>query len=174
MYSIVTKSSSLLVAALAATTLAAPAPQDSSPVPAERRSQCVSKGATGHIEWGVYVANTTMPSDQGSGSWGGGFLDNINGAVGCAPTSWQAVLDSVDPQGVGCTFNTPLTCQTDQIVDAIHAASSEANDRSFGEGQWVYCEGDTLSDLFDGTGEIISGLTQELGDVAGLLEAFAK
>jgi len=118
--------------------------------------------------------NTTMPSDQGSGSWGGGLLDNINGKVGCAPTSWQAALDAGTPQGVGCTFNTPLTCQTDQIVDAIHAASTEADDYTYGPGQWVYCEGDTLTDLFDGTGQIISGLTQELGSVAGLLSAFAK
>jgi len=118
--------------------------------------------------------NTTMPSDQGSGSWGGGLLDNINGKVGCAPTSWQAALDSGDPQGVGCTFNTPLTCQTDQIVHAINSASTESNQHTFGDGQWVYCEGDTLTDLFDGTGQIISGLTKELGDVAGLLGAFAK
>lgn len=159
-----TRLSSVFAAALLATTLAAPAPQAAPPVPATRSSQCVSKGATAHIEWGVYVANTTMPSAQGSGSWGGGFLDNINGEVGCAPTSWQAQLDTATPQGVGCTFNTPDFCQVDQIADAIHAAS----------GQWVYCSGDTLSDLFDDAGNIISGLTQEVGNLAGIFADFAK
>ncbi|KAI4122709.1 MAG: hypothetical protein LQ338_005658 [Usnochroma carphineum] len=168
------KLSTLVIAALAASTVAAPAPQTTNPVPAVRRSQCASKGATGHTQWAVYVVNTTMPSDQGSGSWGGGFLDNINGEFGCAPTAWQAVLDSAEPQGVACTFNTPLFCQTDRIVDAIHAASTEASDHTFGPGQWVYCEGDTLTDLFDGTWQIISSLTQELGAVADLLGAFAK
>ena len=63
-----------------------------------------------------------------------------------------------------------------QISDAIHAASSE-NDQSVitdGEGQWVYCEGDTLSDLFNDAGAITSGLAQDLGAVAGFLGDFAK
>ena len=174
MYLSASKVSTLLLTTLATTTFASPTPQTTDSVSVTRRSRCASKGAIGHTQWVVYVENTTMPSDQGSGSWGGGFLDNINGAVGCAPTSWQAVLDSSNPQGVGCTFNTPLTCQTDQIVNAIHAASSEANDHTFGDGQWVFCEGDTLNDLFDGTGHILAGLAQALGDVAGMLEAFAK
>ena len=169
------KISTLLLAALALTSHASPTPQANDPIPAIRSSKCASKGATLHTEWVVYVVNTTMPSDQGSGSWAGGFLDNINGAPGCwPPTSWQAILDSADPQGVGCTFNTPLTCQTDSIVDAIHAASSERTDYSYGEGQWVYCGGDTLSDLFDGTGQLLEGLTEELGAVAGMLEGFGK
>lgn len=150
------------------------APRQTLPSTATRSSQCASKGATGHIEWGVYVVNTTMPSDQGSGSWGGGFLDNINGKAGCAPTSWQAQVDDADPQGVAATFNTPDFCTVNQISDAIHAASSEADDGSYGSGQWVYCEGDTLNDLFDDTGKIIEGLTEELGQAAGLLSGFAK
>lgn len=154
----------------------APVPQTTNPVPPSGPpgSACVSRGTTLHIEWGIYVVNTTMPSDQGSGSWGGGLLDNINGAIGCAPTSWQAQVDAGNPQGVGCTFNTPIWCQTDQIVHAIHAASSEHNDRKFGDGQWVYCEGDTLTDLFDSAGQIISGFEKWMGDAAGILTSFAK
>lgn len=169
----------LVAAALAApgaVPAPAPVPQTTDPVPAVRRSQCVSKSAPAHIEWGIYVMNTTMPSNQGSGSWGGGLLDNINGKAGCAPTSWQAQLDDADPQGVGCTFNTPDFCTVNQISDAIHAASSENDDKVItdGSGQWVYCEGDTLTDLFDAAGSVISSLSQDLGDVAGFLGAFAK
>ena len=142
----------------------APAPQTTDPVPAVRQSQCVSKGATDHIEWGIYVANTTMPSAQGSGSWGGGLLDNINGKAGCAATSWQAQLDNGNPQGVGVTLNTPDFCTVNQISDAINAASS----------QWVYCSGDTLNDLFDDTGAIISSLSEDVGNLAGFFKDFAK
>lgn len=169
----------LITAALAAPGPApapAPVPQTSNPVPAVRRSQCVSKGAPAHIEWGVYVMNTTMPSNQGSGSWGGGLLDNINGKTGCDPTSWQAQVDDADPQGVGCTFSTTDFCTVNDISDAIHAASSENDAKVItdGGGQWVYCEGDTLTDLFDTAGAVISGLSQDLGAVAGLLGDFAK
>lgn len=161
-------------ATLLATAFAAPAPQAAPVLPATRSSQCASKPGTGHIQWGVYVVNTTMPSDQGSGSWGGGLLDNINGQIGCAPTSWQAQLDSANPQGVGATFNTPDTCTVNQISNAIHAASSERNDHSFGDGQWVYCEGDTLNDLFDDAGKIIQGIASDVGAVAGLMSGFHK
>ncbi|KAL2046810.1 hypothetical protein N7G274_000828 [Stereocaulon virgatum] len=104
-----------------------------------------------------------MPSNKGSGTWGGGLLDNINGKAGCAPMSWQAQVDDANPQGVGCTFNTPITCTVNRISDAIHAASSENDQKVIapGGGQWVYCEGDTLTDLFDTTGAIISGLAQD-------------
>lgn len=172
-----TSLATLLASAFVASAPApAPVPQTSNPVPAVRRSQCASKGATGHIEWGIYVVNTTMPSDQGSGSWGGGLLDNINGKAGCAPTNWQAQVDDANPQGVGCTFNTPDFCTVNQISDAIHAASSENDQKVItpGGGQWVYCEGDTLNDLFDDAGAVINTLSQDLGAVAGLLGSFAK
>ena len=152
----------LLATAFAAPGLAlAPVAQKSNPVPAVRRSQCVSTGAPLHIEWAIYVVNTTRPSRQGSGTWGGGLLDNFNGKAGCVPTSWQAQFDDADPQGVGCTVN--------QISDAIHTASSENNQKiiTSGGGQWLYCEGDILTDLFDTTGAVLSGLAQDLGAVAG-------
>ncbi|KAL9065483.1 MAG: hypothetical protein Q9161_008188 [Pseudevernia consocians] len=88
----------------------------------------------------------------------------------------ECQVDIADPQGVGCTFNSPDTCTVNQVSDAIHAASSENDDEVItpNGGQWVYCDGDTLTDLFDATGAVISGLTQDLGAVAGLLGDFAK
>ena len=167
----------LLLSIIAAVSAApAPVPQAAPVLPNTRASQCASKGGPGHIEWGIYVVNTTMPSDHNSGSWAGGLLDNINGKAGCAPTSWQAQVDSADPQGVGATFNTPDFCTVNQISDAIHAASSENNQKQTipAGGQWVYCQGDTLSDLFDDAGKAFSTLSQDLGAVAGLLGGFGK
>lgn len=171
---IATMLSSSFIVALIGTALTAPAPQAAPVLPPTRSSQCASKPATIHIEWGIYVVNTTMPSDKGSGSWGGGLLDNINGKSACAPTSWQAQVDSANPQGVGATFNTPLGCSVNDISNAIHAASTESNQNTFGPGQWVYCEGDTLNYLFDGLGKVIQGISQDVGAVAGLLGSFAK
>lgn len=102
------------------------------------------------------------------------FLDNVDGAFGCVPMSWQAVLDCANPQGAGGMFNNPPSRQTDEFVDTIHAPGSEANDESYGEGQWFHCQGATLSDLSDGIKKITSELTHELGDEAGLMEGFAK
>ena len=148
------------------------------PVPSSitsRTSQCVSRGGAAHIEWGIYVVNTTMPSNQGSGTWGGGLLDNINGKAGCAPTSWQAQVDSASPQGVGVTFNTPDFCTVNDISNAINAASTENDQEQMGNpGQWVYCSGDTLNDLFDDTGAVIANIAEDIGAVAGLLGMFAK
>ena len=139
-----------------------------------RTSQCVSRGGAAHIEWGIYVVNTTMPSNQGSGTWGGGLLDNINGKAGCAPTSWQAQVDSATPQGVGATFNTPDFCTVNDISDAINAASTENDQWGMNNpGQWVYCSGDTLNDLFDDTGAVIASIAEDIGAVAGLLSMFA-
>ena len=154
MFSQSTKLSGFFAAALITTALAAPAPAPqaiNNPVPATRASQCVFRGGPIHIEWSVYVVNTTMPSNQGSESWGGGLLDNINGEQACAPTSWQAQLDNANPQGVEATFNTPLRCSVNDISNAIHAAFTEGNDLKFGPGQWVYCQGDTLTEMFDAT-----------------------
>jgi hypothetical protein len=148
------------------------------PVPSpitSRTSQCVSRGGAAHIEWGIYVVNTTMPSNQGSGTWGGGLLDNINGKAGCAPTMWQAQVDSATPQGVGATFNTPDFCTVNDISNAINAASSENDQEQMdNQSQWVYCSGDTLNDLFDDTGAVLANIAEDIGAVAGLLSMFAK
>ncbi|MCJ1333502.1 hypothetical protein MMC10_010202, partial [Thelotrema lepadinum] len=105
-------------------------------------SQCVSKGATLHTEWAVYMNGNTM------GNWGQGLLDNVNGRGVCSPTSWQAQLDNKG--GVAATFNSATTCSVNDVSDAIKAAS----------GQWVHCSGDTLSNFFDSAATVIQGLEQ--------------
>ncbi|KAI9659016.1 MAG: hypothetical protein M1821_001976 [Bathelium mastoideum] len=166
----VTKSSTfsqIFVAALAASAGAAPSPQgndSSSPIPntpagTVPQSQCVSKGSKMFVEWAVYTVNSTMSS--GSGGWAGGLWDNIN-RVPCRPGDWQCQIDNKG--GVGCTFHTSDFCNGNQVSNAIHAASN----------QWVYCQGDTLTDLFDDTGKVYSGMEQWLGNAAQLLSAFAK
>lgn len=170
--------STVFCAAVLATAIASPTPQTTNPVPnggkGGLKSQCVSKGADQHTEWGIYVVNTTMPSDQGNGAWGGGLIDNLRGQDNCDPQQWQAQVDANNPQGVGATFNTDSRCQVDQVSKAINAASSENDQNVIGTtGQWVYCEGDTLNDLYSSEGQVISGIEGALGSVAGLLTAFS-
>ena len=177
----------LVLVTLTQTTLSSPVPQSDSsyaanitsdPVPTTLISQCASKGVDTHIEWGVYVANTTMPSNRGSGSWAGGLLDNLRGQKGCKPSSWQALLDNANPQGVGVSFNTGASCQTNQVVHAIYAASSENDQDGFGDGEWVYCAGDTEADRYNATqlelsaaGKALGGLGSVVGAIPGLLSA---
>jgi hypothetical protein len=101
-----------------------------------------------------------MPSDQGNGDWAGGLIDNLRG-VDCNPAQWQAQVDHSTPQGVGATFNTDSGCMVDQVSKAINQASSERDDKSSGSSQWVYCQGDTLTNLYDAQGQVLKGIEED-------------
>ncbi|KEQ95133.1 hypothetical protein AUEXF2481DRAFT_237844 [Aureobasidium subglaciale EXF-2481] len=150
--------SSVFLAIAATTVLAAPAPilinRDSKPP-----NQCATKGGSVSNFWGVYMNDNLMSSAQGTGDWAGGFLDNLRGRCGSI-TNWQAIPDNSG--GIACSFNTSKFCQAYDVAAALHAAS----------GEWVYCEGLTMNDLFDSAGNIIEGFMGVLGDAASIVEPF--
>ncbi|KAK6836527.1 hypothetical protein PG989_007041 [Apiospora arundinis] len=85
---------------------------------------------------GIYVPNNLMSSAQGTGSWGGGFIDNLRGKETaplnwCNPRDWQAQLDDAGT-GIIATFNTLVGCHGDDVARALHAAS----------GIWTICPND--------------------------------
>lgn len=75
----------------------------------------------------IYMPNTTMPSDQGTGTWGGGLIDNLRGketaiADECNPLNWQATIDDAQ-RGLACVFNVQVGCSATDVSRALHAAS---------------------------------------------------
>lgn len=81
-------------------------------------------GVAAH-SWAVYIPGQMEPSAQGSGSWGGGFLDNLRGQCGVI-TNWEAALD---PPGTGvyATFETIISCSGKKVHDAAWLASDPNN-----------------------------------------------
>lgn len=85
---------------------------------------------------GVYVPNNLMGSAQGTGEWGGGFIDNLRGKETaplnwCNPLGWQAQLDDAGT-GLIAVFNVQVGCKGDDVARALHAAS----------GVWTICPND--------------------------------
>lgn len=134
---------------------------------------------------GIYVPGTLMPSAQvsqqpifdlitsdwriqGTGSWGGGLIDNLRGYAAdiCNPTDWQAVPDG-DGTGLIATFYAEVLCTGDKVANAIHAASYGD---TYPNGLWMVCN-DNLGEQFSATG----GFIAQLGEAgAGALAGFLK
>ncbi|KAG9604504.1 hypothetical protein KCU77_g1023, partial [Aureobasidium melanogenum] len=151
------KFSATTIAAILAVTTAFAAPTEIDQKRDTPPAQCAIKSGSVSNFVGIYY-----PQRGGNvGDWGLGILDNVRGR-GCLVTDWQAVQD--DANGIACTFNIPLTCQSTDIADALDAAS----------GEWVYCSGNTMDGLFDGAGQVISSFVSVLGDAASALSDFAK
>lgn len=93
-------------------------------------SACATRGTGATTKWAVFSANNLMPSAQGQGEWGGGFIDNLRG-VHCNPKDWQAIPDK-SGKSLGMVFYTSVKCSGRDIATALHAAS----------GVWVICDDD--------------------------------
>ncbi|CZT45968.1 uncharacterized protein RSE6_06331 [Rhynchosporium secalis] len=109
---------------------------------------------------GIYMPNNLMSSAQGTGEWGGGFIDNLRGKETaplnwCNPIGWQAVLDDAGT-GLAMVFNVELGCTGRDVARALHAAS----------GQWIICADDLGAD--------VGKLASVGASVAGILAGFIK
>ena len=117
-----------------------PAPVPASPYDPERPttpgSSCTCRTITDHLlpalplalRFDVYIPGQTEPSLQGSGSWGGGFLDNLR--TQCRSVwLWEAHLDEVDAPhtGVHATFVIPRSSGTGNVQDAAWLGSDPNN-----------------------------------------------
>jgi hypothetical protein len=107
---------------------------------------------------GVYMPHNLMPSAQGTGVWGGGFIDNLRGSETapsdyCNPIGWQAEKDAAGT-GLVAVFNVEIGCSGSDVANALHAAS----------GVWVICADDIGADE--------AQLASLGSNVAGLLAPF--
>ena len=121
---------------------------------------CAIQGSGALNQWGVYIANNLMPSAQGTGAWGGGFIDNLRGSETapldeCNPIDWQAIPDQAGT-GLAMSFYTTLLCDGNDVASALHAAS----------GVWVICS-DNLNEIFDNIAEAGEEIVSLLGDFVG-------
>ena len=71
-----------------------------------------------------YTVNLLNDKDIDS-TCGAGFLDNLRGRCGGGITAWAC--NYTTGKGAQLQFNVPLTCSTDDVSDAINAASQSQN-----------------------------------------------
>ena len=68
-----------------------------------------------------------MPSSQGTGEWGGGFLDNLRRNCGMI-AMWTVQLDAAAPPNTGIeTMFYSQFCTLQDVQDAAYTASEPTN-----------------------------------------------
>jgi hypothetical protein len=77
------------------------------------------------IHWSVYIPGQLEGSAQGTGEWGGGFLDNLRGQAGWI-VNWQAQLDDAGT-GIKAQFFTSAFATEVNVHDAAWLGSDPNN-----------------------------------------------
>ncbi|PKY06685.1 hypothetical protein P168DRAFT_117252 [Aspergillus campestris IBT 28561] len=141
LYSIMLKKV-LLAAALMGSTLANPLPSDDkNPLASHQKrtsvpeeDMCSKVDGLASNSWQVYATKSSMPIDQVCGQ---GYLDNFRGRCGVI-SSWGCEFVDRDVNkveekeknedqimGAKMTFDTQFFCSTDDIIEAMGAASAD-------------------------------------------------
>ena len=115
-------------------------PKDTDPTPGSSCIRALTRSPVFHVRmfiWTVIIPGQMLPSTQGSGSWGGGLLDNLRGQCGDI-SLWTVNLDGVKAPdtGIWALFYS-ATCTLQQVRMAVWMASN-ADNRINVECEWPH------------------------------------